>query len=415
MKPKTPAAFHAFPALLREIKDRIRHAQTRAIISANAELVRLYWDIGRLIDHRQKREGWGTSVIPRLARELRNDLPEEKGFSERNLDRMIAFYRTYPAPADFSPPPVAKLSRPSKVPPLVAKSQKPQRSTKRTAQPDSVIWLIPWAHHVVLMEKAKDLPARLWYMRATLEQGWSRNALAAMIQSEAHRRQGQAVTNFRRVLPLPQSDLARETLKDPYIFDFLTLEEPFHERELETSLLTQVERFLLELGQGFAFVGRQFHLDVDDNDFYLDLLFYHLKLRCFFVIDLKTGAFRPEYAGKMNFYLTVVDEELRHAGDAPSIGLILCQDRNHIIAEYALRDVNKPIGISAYELTRALPVELRSALPTVEEIEDELREAGGVAKTIVAKAPKAKRPTAARKSSPRKPAKKKHSSQRRKN
>lgn len=224
------------------------------------------------------------------------------------------------------------------------------------------------------MGKVKNLPNRLWYMQQTLADGWSRNVLLTMIQSEAHRRQGTALTNFERLLPPPQSDLARQTLKDPYIFDFLTLEEPFHERELETNLLRHLERFLLELGQGFAFVGRQLHLEVGENDFYIDLLFYHLKLRCFIVIDLKTGEFKPEYAGKMNFYLSVVDEQLRHETDAPSIGLILCQDRNHIVGEYTLRGVSKPIGVSEYELTRALPPRLQSALPTIEQIEAELTE-----------------------------------------
>ena len=247
-----------------------------------------------------------------------------------------------------------------------------------------------------MIEKVKDLNTRLWYMQQTLANGWSRNVLLAMIQSEAHRRQGQALTNFERLLPPPQSDLARQMLKDPYIFDFLTLEEPFHERELETSLLHHLERFLLELGQGFAFVGRQLHLEVGDNDFYIDLLFYHLKLRCFVVIDLKTGEFKPEYAGKMNFYLSVVDDQLRHESDAPSIGLILCQDRNHIIAEYALRGVSKPIGVSEYELTRALPPNLQSALPTVEEIEAELAESA----TAQDEPPKARKPTAAKAAKP---------------
>jgi len=386
-----------FPTLLREIKARIQHAQTRAILSANAELVRLYWDIGRLIDQRQEREGWGAAVIPRLARELRNDLPRLKGFSERNLDRMIAFFRTYPDPIDFSPPPVAKLTTTQKVPPTVAKLSPPARVPQSAAQAaDSMLCVIPWAHHVVLMEKVKDLSTRLWYMQQTLANGWSRNVLLTMIRSQAHRRQGKAITNFDRLLPPPQSDLARQTLKDPYIFDFLTLEEPFHERELEVNLLHQLERFLLELGQGFAFVGRQLHIEVGESDFYIDLLFYHLKLRCFVVIDLKKGEFKPEYAGKMNFYLSVVDDKLRHADDSPSIGLILCQDRNHIIAEYALRGVNKPIGISEYELTRALPPSLQSALPTVEEIEAELSESAARQPADTPAPTKRRKPTARR-------------------
>ncbi len=387
-----------FPVLLAEIKDRIQRAQTRAIVSANAELVRLYWDIGRLIDERQRREGWGAAVIPRLARALRNDLPEEKGFSERNIKRMLAFYREY---ADLQPtapkvpPPVARLAHTKKVPPPVALLEAAQHTPAAAAQTprtekvpqvaallaDSVLWMVPWAHHVVLMEKIKDRTARLWYMQQTLANGWSRNVLITMIQSQAHRRQGNAVTNFDRLLPPPQSDLARQALKDPYIFDFLTLDEPFHERELETHLLRALERFLLELGQGFAFVGRQVRLEAGDEDFYLDLLFYHLKLRCFIVIDLKIGEFKPEYAGKMNFYLGIVDDRLRHTSDSPSIGLILCQERNRVVAEYALRGMSKPIGVSEYELTRTLPSALRSALPTVEQIEAELSEPAGRGKT----------------------------------
>jgi len=269
----------------------------------------------------------------------------------------------------------AQSSRPEKVPPAVA--QLPAQAISQPAAadvPDSTFWSIPWAHHIILMEKVKDIGARFWYMRQTLANGWSRNVLLTMIRTQARRRQGKAITNFDRLLPPPQSDLARQTLKDPYIFDFLTLDEPFHERELEAQVLRELERFLLELGQGFAFVGRQVHLDVGGGDFYVDLLFYHLKLRCFVVIDLKTGEFKPEYAGKMNFYLSVVDDRLRHANDGPSIGLILCQDENHIVAEYALRGLNKPIGVSEYELTRALPPSLQSALPTVEEIEAELGE-----------------------------------------
>lgn len=369
-KPQLPVPV-GFPNLLKEVKARIQQAQTRAILAANAELVRLYWDIGRLIDQRQRQEGWGAAVIPRLARELRNELPEVKGFSERNIKLMVQFAHEYPD--TFAPSPVIGQ-------PAVAQLSAVPKGQQLVAQ-------IPWAHNVLLMQRVKEPAARFWYMHQILANGWSRNVLLAMIQSDAHRRQGKAITNFDQHLPAPQSDLARQTLKDPYIFDFLTLEEPFHERELEANLLHQLERFLLELGQGFAFVGRQLHLEVGDKDFYIDLLFYHLKLRCYVVIDLKTGVFKPEYAGKMNFYLSVVDDQLRHASDAPSIGLILCQDRNHIVAEYALRGVSKPIGISEYELTRALPPSLKSVLPTVEEIEAELTESA----TVQASLPKARK------------------------
>jgi predicted nuclease of restriction endonuclease-like (RecB) superfamily len=231
---------------------------------------------------------------------------------------------------------------------------------------------LTWAHNIILIQKVKDLRARLWYMQQTITHGWSRSILALQINSGAHTRAGKAVHNFRATLPPPQSDLAEQVLKDPYIFDFLTLAEPFRERELELALLAQVQKFLIELGQGFAFVGRQYHLEIGADDFYLDLLFYHLRLRCFVVVDLKRGPFKAEYAGKMNFYCNVVDDRLRHADDQPSVGLILCQDKNRIIAEYALKGVKKAIGVSEYALTRALPKKFQSSLPTVEQMEAEL-------------------------------------------
>jgi predicted nuclease of restriction endonuclease-like (RecB) superfamily len=361
-KSNLPAAI-GFPGLLKEIKARIQRAQTRAVLSVNAELVRLYWDIGRMINARQHQEGWGAAVIPRLARELHNELSEEKGFSERNIKRMLAFYRAYPDPTAIVPQAVAQLPTGSKVPGPVAPID---------LHSDSILWSIPWGHHALLMEKSDKPSIRIWYMAETLANGWSRSVLLAMIQSAAHRRKGKAISNFERLLPAPQSDLVRQALKDPYIFDFLTLHGPFHERELEVNLLQQMERFLLELGRGFAFVGRQVRIEISKRDFYVDLLFYHLNLRCYVVIELKTGEFKPEYAGKMNFYLGVVDDKLRHTDDAPSIGLILSQERNHIVAEYALRGMSKPIGISEYEFTRVLPASLRPALPTVEQIEAEL-------------------------------------------
>jgi predicted nuclease of restriction endonuclease-like (RecB) superfamily len=365
-----------YASLLADIKQRIRAAQVRAALSANAELIRLYWDIGRAIAQRQQHEGWGSRVIPRLARDLRNELPEVKGFSERNLKRMIAFYRAYrehdlkvPQPVALSAAKAGSAPSGAIVPQAVA-----QLSTDdlMLLSPVAVIGHIPWGHHILLMARVKNPSARLWYMRQTLAQGWSRNVLAMMIEACARERQGKAITNFDRQLPSPQSDLAAQALKDPYIFDFLTLEEPFHERELETGLLAHVEKFLLELGQGFAFVGRQYHLDVGEDDFYVDLLFYHLRLRCFVVVDLKKGPFKAEYAGKMNFYCNVVDDRLRHSTDQPTVGLILCQDKNRLVAEYALKGVNKAIGVSEYRLTRALPAKLKSSLPSIEEIEAEL-------------------------------------------
>jgi predicted nuclease of restriction endonuclease-like (RecB) superfamily len=373
-KKKPPAPRGNYAALLADVKARIQHAQTRAVLAVNAELVRLYWDIGGVLDAKQAEEGWGAGVIPRLALDLKNELPEVKGFSERNIDRMLRFFRAYPDPASVSPQPVAKLESPSLSPQAVAKVPQPVAKL-----PDSLLWSVPWAHHVILLEKVKDLPTRVWYMRETLAHGWSRNILSVQIAGDAHARRGKAITNFAVTLPAPQSDLALQSLEDPYIFDFLTLTEPFQERELETGLVRHLEKFLLELGQGFAFVGRQYRLDVGGEDFYIDLLFYHLRLRAFVVIDLKRGPFQPEYAGKLNFYCNVVNDTLKHPSDAPTIGLILCQTKDNVLAEYSFAGIDKPIGISTYELTRALPPSLQSALPTVEQIEAELA-AGDTAK-----------------------------------
>lgn len=357
--------------LLTEIKDRIRQAQTRAALSLNTEMILMYWDIGRMIQQRQQIEGWGAGVIPRLAVDLKNELPEIKGFSERNIKRMLTFFREYPT-LGIVPHPEAQLSSTGNLMEKMPQAVAQMLETNDLPILHHLVAQIPWGHNILLMEKIKNLPTRLWYVQQTIEQGWSRDMLTAMIKGKAHDRQGKAVSNFAARLPSPQSELARQLLKDPYLFDFLTLEEPFHERELETGLVRHLEKFLLELGSGFAFVGRQYHLEVSDRDFYLDLLFYHLKLRGFIVIELKKGDFKPEYAGKMNFYCSVVDDQLRNETDQPTIGLILCQTKDRILAEYSLRDIHKPIGISDYELTRALPENLKSSLPTVEEIEAEL-------------------------------------------
>jgi len=344
--------------LLGDIKIRIRQAQVKATLSANAEMIMMYWDVGRMIHERQQQEGWSASIIPRLSRDLRNELPEVKGFSERNLGRMLAFFRNYQNIESFLPQPVAK-------------SEILHKPAAKLPSSD-LIRSIPWGHHALLMEKIKENSIRFWYMTQIIQNGWSRDTLGIMIKTGIHERQGKSTTNFRSTLPDPQSDLARQSLKDPYIFDFMTLTEPFNERELETELIKHLEKFLLELGTGFSFVGRQYHLAISDKDFYIDLLFYHLKLRSFIVIELKKGDFKPEYAGKMNFYCSAIDDLLRHPTDNATIGLILCQTKDRILVEYALWDILKPIGISEYELTRALPENLRSSLPSIEELEAEL-------------------------------------------
>lgn len=364
-----------YAGLLADIKQRIRAAQVRTAMAGNASMLMLYWEIGGVLAQRQKQEGWGAAVLPRLATDLQNDLPEVKGFSVRNLKLMTQFFREYPDFAVIGQPPVAQLAeRPSaeKIRRLPVSKLLHDATSNTEAIGQLPVALLPWAHNIILIQKVKELSTRLWYARQAFEHGWSRDVLSLQIQSRAHERQGKAVTNFQRTLPPPQSDLASQLLKDPYFFDFLTLEKPFHERELETGLLRHLQDFLVELGTGFAFVGRQVHMEVGDDDFYIDLLFYHLKLRCYVVIDLKVGRFKAEYAGKMNFYLNAVDDRMKHATDHPSIGLILCEDKNKIVAEYALRGMDKAIGVSAYQLTRALPKKLQSALPSIQQLEKEL-------------------------------------------
>lgn len=349
--------------LLAEVKGRIQAAQSRAVLAVNAEMMALYWQVGQMLHARQAEAGWGAAVIPRLALDIANALPEVKGFSERNLKRMLAFYRAYAEDPAFVPQAVAPTGPAAQVPQAVAPAQ---------ATLVAPMLALPWGHHVLLLERVKPADERRWYVAQAVAQGWSRSVLKAQIAGAAHLRQGALVNNFATRLPAPQSELVQQALKDPYVFDFLTLAPTFHERELEVGLVAHLEKFLLELGQGFAFVGRQHLLTVGENEFYVDLLFYHLKLRAFVVIELKRGDFKPEYAGKLNFYCNVVDDTLRHPQDAPTIGLMLCQGQDKVLAEYALRGIDKPIGIASYELTRALPESLQSALPSIEMLEAEL-------------------------------------------
>jgi len=339
---EVPAAFPGYDQFLDDLKARIRSAQIRAALAVNRELVLLYWSMGRDILARQQEQGWGAKVVERLASDLRRAFPEMKGFSRTNLLYMRAFAEAWPD-EEFV---------------------------------QQVAGQLPWFHQCTLLDKVKDRDQRLWYIQAAQEFGWSRNVLVHQIETRLFERQGKAVTNFARTLPAPQSDLAQQILKDPYNFDFLTLGQDAEERALERGLLEHIRRFLMELGAGFAFVGSQYLLNVGGEEFYLDLLFYHLKLRCFVVIDLKMGKFLPEYAGKMNFYLAAVDKQLRHENDAPSVGLILCRTKNRLIAEYALRNVGTPIGVSEFQLVESLPETLQGSLPTVEQLELEL---GGIA------------------------------------
>jgi predicted nuclease of restriction endonuclease-like (RecB) superfamily len=363
--------------LLDQLKTRVRAAQIKAAVAANQELIQLYWDIGRLIVDRQQREGWGQSVIERLAIDLQRSFPGLKGFSPSNVSRMRAFYLAYAPSSGHPSQAVAELGarNSAQAVPKMKRNISAQPVPKLPAtDPPPEVAAIPWGHNVLLLFKLSNYAERLWYAEQTIAHGWSRAVLTVQIETDLYRRQGKAVTNFAKTLPALQSDLAQQTIKDPYVFDFLTIGDEARERELETGLLAHIEKFLVELGVGFAFVGRQVSVHVGDDDFHIDLLFYHLKLRAFIVIDLKMEPFQAEFAGKMNFYLSAVDDQMRHPDDQPSIGLILCKRRNRIIAEYALRDMSKPIGVSEWQakLVQSLPAHLRGSLPTIEEIEAEL-------------------------------------------
>lgn len=305
---------------LNQLKTQIRSSQQRAILAVNQELVLLYWQIGQNILQRQDQQGWGAKVIDRLSKDLSTEFPEIKGFSTRNLKYMRKFAEAW--------------------------------QDKQIVQ--QAVALLPWGHNLVLLDKFSDNETRLWYAQKAIEHGWSRNVLVHQIESGLLERTGQAVNNFSQTLPEIHSDLATQTFKDPYIFDFLSLGEAYHERELETALTQHIMAFLLELGTGFAFVGKQRHIEVGGDDFYIDLLFYHLQLRCYVVIELKTGDFKPEHIGQLNFYVTAVDRQLKTEHDTPTIGLLLCKSRNEVVVEYALNQNPQPIGVAVYQLEKML-------------------------------------------------------------
>lgn len=369
-----PAGYHDW---LGVIKAQIHEAQQRATQALNLELVALYWRIGRAILDRQDQQGWGAKVIDRLSHDLRTNFPEMKGFSRTNLMYMRAFAAAWPGTETVQQP-VGQLKGGAMV-------QQPLHhwgagefvhQLVHKWEPGEIVHQLvdklPWRHHCVLLDKLKTREDRLWYLRKAIEHNWSRNILVMQIESRLHTRSGQAVTNFAQTLPAPASDLARESIKDPYRFDFLGLTEEAQEREIENALVRHVTDFLLELGAGFAFVGRQVRLEVGGDEFFLDLLFYHLKLRCYVVIELKAGDFQPEHLGKLGFYLTAVNAQLKHPQDGPTIGLLLCKNKNKVVAEYALRDKAQPLGVAEYQLVASLPPELQTDLPSIEQIEREL-------------------------------------------
>ena len=333
--------------LLNDIKTRVRSSQIKAAISVNKELIGLYWDIGKLIAEKQVKGKWGESIVDMLASDLKREFPDMKGCSRANLFNIRQWYLFY-------------LTMDEKVQQLVRQ--------------------LPWGHNIVIVSKIKEPTEAVFYLTETIINNWSRNILIHQIESGLYSRRSKVLHNFEATLPTPQSDLAKQTLKDPYIFDFLSLGEEAQEREIEKELTKHITKFLLELGAGFSFVGSQYPLEISGKDYYMDLLFYHLKLRCFVIIELKAGEFKPEYAGKLNFYLSAVDKILKQKEDNPSIGIILCKSKDKVIAEYALKDMSKPMGVSEYKIVRAIPEKLKMSLPTIDELEKELSKSHGTHK-----------------------------------
>lgn len=326
-------------AFIQDIKQRIQGAQIKASVAVNQALLHLYWELAERIVAKQQESAWGDGFLLQMSRDLQAEFPDLKGFSLRNLKYMRQWFQFW--------------------------SVAPAIGQQLVAQ-------IPWGHNLVIISKIKTTEQALFYVQKTIQNNWSRVVLTHQIESGLYLREGKAVTNFKATLPEPHSDLARQMLKDPYHFDFLMLKERHDEQELENALIEHITRFLLELGAGFSYLGRQYKLEVDGDEFFIDLLFYHVRLHCYVVVELKTVKFKPEFAGKLNFYISAVDEILKAEQDNPTIGILICKSKKDTVVEYALRNINKPIGVSEYTITQNLPEELKSSLPSIEEIEAEL-------------------------------------------
>lgn len=344
-----------YRAFIQDVKQRIQSSQIKAAVSVNRELLLLYWELAERIVAKQQEASWGDGFLARMSNDLQDSFPDMKGFSKRNLELMRQWYRFWSGKNVFAQQVASQLEKPAHGQQVVAP-----------------FFQIPWWHNVVIINKIKNIDEAVFYVQKTIENNWSRAVLTHHIESRLYNRDGKAITNFHATLPAPQSDLARQTLKDPYNFDFLTISEKHDERELEAALVNHVTRFLLELGAGFSFIGRQYRLEVAGDEFFIDLLFYHVRLHCYVVIELKAVKFKPEYAGKLNFYISAVDGILKTDADNPTIGILICKAKNNTVVEYALKDIHKPMGVSEYTITRNLPEELKSSLPTIEEIEAEL-------------------------------------------
>lgn len=354
-----PVALAEYQDWLKTIRQRIHATRMKVALAANSELIALYYELGAQIVDREARAQWGSAFIDAFSHDLKQAFPDIGGFSSKNLRYCRAFFRFYCAPGIWQQA-VAKLP------------DMPWYGVD--GELVTVLPRIPWGHNIQIFTKCDNVAEARFYIDQTLEQGWSRDVLAMQLKSNLYARAGKAISNFSRTLPSPQSDLAQQTLKDPYTFDFMAMTGPYNELDVERQLTQHITHFLLELGKGFAFIGRQYHLEVAGNDYYIDLLFYHVTLKCYVVVELKNRKFIPEYAGKLNFYLSAVDTLLKGDDDQPTIGLLLCRDKNNIEVEFALRDMNKPMGVSEYTLVEALPDNLKGALPTVEEIENDLQQ-----------------------------------------
>lgn len=325
-----------------DLKAKVKQSQLKAALAVNQQLLMFYWDMGNQIIEKQKNTIWGSGFLKQLSRDLMAEFPDMKGFSERNIKYIRQWVTFWSSEDQFGLQAVAQLTQ------------------------------IPWGHNQVIIAQCQTAEEGLYYVKNTIEYGWSRSVLTHQIESKLWQREGKALSNFSKALPSPQSDLAHQTLKDPYVFDFLRLAKDYDEKELELGLVEHITQFLLELGAGFAYIGRQVPLQVGEREFFIDLLFYHTRLHCYVVVELKNVDFEPEHIGKLNFYIKAVDAQLRSKSDEPTIGLLLCKSHDKFVVEYSLSDVHKPIGVSEYQITQSLPEEFKSSLPSVEEIEAEL-------------------------------------------